>query len=245
MKNDDLIFGRHPVIEALEMGKNIDKVFFQTGVRGELEKEVRKLCKEAKVPLQYVPVQKLNRLVKGNHQGIIALMPIIEYQRLEEIVPFLFEQGKNPLLVLLDGITDIRNIGAIARSAEIFGANALVIPQKGGGWINGVALKTSAGALNRIPVCRVNKMDEAIDMVHNHGIQIFASDLKAEKKIDEMDWKEPCGIVLGAEGEGISVSVRAQVDDTFIIPQVGQTDSLNVSVAAGIMFFSAMNKRMK
>lgn len=180
-RNEEMIFGRHPVVEALEEGQSLDKVFFQLGVRGELEKEVRKLCTSRKIPLQYVPIQKLNKLCRFNHQGIIALKPAIVYQSIADIIPHTYEQGQVPMVVILDGITDVRNLGAIARSAEVLGAHAIVIPQKGGAWVNGIAVKASAGALHRIPVCRELDLHKTVLELQDYGLQIVASELGAKK----------------------------------------------------------------
>lgn len=242
-KEDEMIFGRHPVTEALEAGRVLDKIFLQQGMRGEFEKMIRKLSKQLDVPIQYVPVQKLNRLCKHNHQGIVGLTPAVRYQELDNILPHLFEQGSNPLILLLDGVTDVRNVGAIARSAEIFGCHAIVVPQKGGAWINGVAVKASAGALHRIAVCRELDMQIAIDKLRTYGVQIFASDLKGDKEISAIDFKEPSALVIGSEGSGVSPKILDIVDHRFFIPQLGETDSLNVSVASGVMMYEVMQQR--
>ncbi len=243
MEENDIIFGRHPVIEALEIGKTIDKIYFQQGVRGELEKEVRRLCKERDVPLQYVPVQKLNKMVKGNHQGIVGMMPMVTYQSLSDIIPFLFEQGTDPFVVLLDGITDVRNMGAIARSAEVLGAHALVIPTKGGAWINGAAIKSSAGALNRIHICREKSIPSAVQELQAAGIEVWAAELNTDTLLHEVNWAQPMAVVLGSEGEGISRFTKEVIDGSFLIPQLGKTDSLNVAVAGGVICYEALRQR--
>lgn len=238
-----MIFGRHPVIEALEENQSLDKVFFQLGVRGELEKSVRKLCSARKIPLQYVPVQKLNKLCRFNHQGIIALKPSITYQSIADIIPYVFEKGEVPLIVLLDGITDVRNLGAIARSAEVLGAHAIIIPQKGGAWVNGVAVKASAGALNRIPVCREIDLEKAILELQDYGLQAIAAELGTESEVGDIDFNEPTVLIMGSEGEGVSKRLLKVVNHRFFIPQIGQTDSLNVSVATGVILYEAMRQR--
>ena len=243
--NEEMIFGRHPVVEAMEEGRALDKVFIQQGMRGDLEKVVRKLCAQQRIPLQYVPVQKLNKLCRHNHQGLIALKPAIEYQKLPDIIPHLFEQGLIPLVVILDGITDVRNLGAIARSAEVLGAHALVIPQKGGAWVNGVAVKASAGALHRLPVCRESDLSKTLTNLKDYGLQIIAADLQAAVPIHEMDLSQPLALVLGSEGEGISDRLLRLADQRCFIPQTGQTDSLNVSVATGVILYEAMRQRKK
>lgn len=241
----DLIFGRHPVLEALEAGLPIDKLWLQQGVRGEYEKSIRHWSRQRDIPMQVVPKEKLGKLVGAqNHQGIVGFLSIIEYQALEDILPLAFEQSETPLLVLLDGVTDVRNLGAIARSAECCGAHALVIPKRGGALVNAEAIKASAGALNRIPVCRVNSLNNTIEYLQGSGLQLLASDLQATKMLFEVDLRGPIALLLGAEGEGVSPAVLAKANETFRIPQVGQTDSFNVSVAAGIMLYECLRQRM-
>jgi len=240
---DEMIFGRHPVLEALEANQPLDKVFLQQGTRGELEKMVRKLCSMHKVPLQYVPVQKLNKLCRHNHQGLLALKPAIVYQSLADMIPYLFEQGKVPLIVLLDGITDVRNLGAIARSAEVLGAHAIVIPQKGGAWVNGVAVKASAGALNRIAVCREGDLKKTLQELQDYGLQLVAAELGATQEISAIDFTQPTVVVMGSEGEGVSRRLLDIMDFRFFIPQLGKTNSLNVSVATGVILYESLRQR--
>lgn len=241
--SDEMIFGRHPVIEALEANQPLDKVFLQQGTRGELEKMVRKLCGINKVPLQYVPIQKLNKLCNHNHQGLLALKPSIVYQSLADMIPFLFEKGEIPLIVLLDGVTDVRNLGAIARSAEVLGAHAVVIPQKGGAWVNGVAVKASAGALNRIAVCREVDLKKTLQELQDYGLQLVAAELGVSNAIADIDFTQPTVVVMGSEGEGVSDRLLAMVDFRFSIPQVGKTNSLNVSVATGVILYESLRQR--
>lgn len=245
MEEINFIFGKHPVLEALELGKDIEKIYLQTGLRGDLEAKIRTLCQQKSIPLQYVPLAKLDKLVRGNHQGLVAHVPLIGYQKLNKVVPFLFEKGENPLIVLLDGVTDVRNLGAVARSAEILGAHALVIPQKGGASVNGIAIKTSAGALNRIPVCKEESIPKAIQQLQGFGIEVFAAEMDTDTTLREVDWKQPIAVVLGSEGGGISRFTREVIDGSFKIPQIGQTESLNISVAAGIIFYEASMQRSK
>ncbi len=239
----NIIYGRHPVVEALENGVPIEKVMLQKGIRGEMEKELRHLCKSADVPMLVIPKERLKRYTNGNHQGVVALQALIRYQKMEDILPMVFERSQTPLFVLLDGVTDVRNFGAIARTAEVCGAHALVITQKNSAQINPEAMKTSAGALNTIPVCREKSLITVIEYLQQSGIQVLASDLQADKAIYDLDLTAPVAFVLGAEGEGISPAVARKADQTFIIPQKGQTDSLNVSVAGGMMLYEAMRQR--
>ena len=242
---DHLIFGRHPVVDAIEGGQTIEKVLLQLGTRGELEKSLRHLCKEHGIPLQYVPKEKLNYLVKGNHQGVVALIAPLAYQNLDQLLASLAEKKEAALLLLLDGITDVRNFGAIARSAEICGAHALVVPQQGAAALNAEAIKTSAGALTRIPVCRESSLLSAIDLIRSYGIQILASRLEESVPLYDMDLGQPSAIILGSEGKGIQPPLLRAADKYLRIPQVGVTDSFNVSVAAGIILYEAVRQRKK
>lgn len=239
-----LIFGRHPVVEAIEAGQTIEKVLLQQGTRGELEKTLRHLCKEHGIPMQYVPKEKLNYMVKGNHQGVIALIAPLSYADLDQILAKLAEEGKPALLVLLDGITDVRNFGAIARSAEICGADAIVLPMQGGAALNAEAIKTSAGALARIPVCRESSLLTAIDLIKSYGIQVLASNLEKSKPVYEVDLTKPSALILGSEGKGVQPPLLRAADQLLRIPQIGLTDSFNVSVAAGIMLYEAVRQRL-
>ena len=238
-----LIFGRHPVTEALQSGKPFDKVFLQQGIRGPLEKELRMLCKTHRVPLKVIPKERLDRLAGGNHQGVAGYVALVHYQQLEDVLPFLFEQEDFPLIVLLDGVTDVRNFGSIARSAECCGVGTLVIPRKGSAQVNAEAVKSSAGALLRIPICRESSIVAAVEMLQLSGVSVYASDLKADGPIMDMDFTGPVALVLGAEGDGVSEAVLRKVDKRFVIPQRGETDSFNVSVAAGIMLYEVLRQR--
>lgn len=243
MSDKNIVFGRHPVVEAINAGQSIDKIFILQTIKGEFEKEVRYLSRTNNIPLQYVPKEKLNKITRANHQGIIALVSAITYQSLEDLVPHLFKEYEVPLLLMLDGITDIRNIGAIARTAEAMGVHALVIPNQGGGMINADAIKTSAGALNLLPVCRENSLLKAVGFLQNSDFQVVASDLKAETQLEDIDFKLPTTIILGSEGKGIHSTLLKAADQRFIIPQAGRTDSLNVSVATGIILYEALQQR--
>jgi len=238
-----MICGRNPVLEALKEGQEISKVWLQQGTRGDLEKELRKICRERNIPLSYVPKTKLDKLVKGNHQGIAALVSPMDFTELEDLIPHLFDQGETPLLVVLDGITDVRNLGAIARSAEVLGAHGLVLPADHSAPVNEEAVKSSAGALLRIPVCRVKSLASALDLLSSSGIHLAAADLGAETSLDSLDLTEPLAFLLGSEGEGLSRHSLDRADHRFIIPQSGLTDSLNVSVSCGIMLYEASRQR--
>jgi 23S rRNA (guanosine2251-2'-O)-methyltransferase len=239
-----LIFGIHPVNEAVRSGKQIDKILLKQGFRNEMIPGLFPALREQNIPFQYVPVEKLNRLTGKNHQGIIALMSEVEYTELEKLVPFIFEQGKIPALVLLDGITDVRNLGALARSAECAGINGLIIPSKGSAQINSEAIKTSAGALNNLPVCRVNNLADAAKYLHDSGFQIAAATEKAEMTIFEADFKQPVVLVMGAEDTGIDPKLLKMADALIKIPMLGTIQSLNVSAAASVIFFEIVRQRL-
>lgn len=241
----EIIFGRHPVLDAVRAGLNVDKIMLQQGTRGEFEKEVRSLCKSVGIPLLVVPKERFGKWVQGNHQGIVAFIAPVPFHRLEDVLPGLFERGETPLLMVLDGITDVRNFGAIARTAEVCGAHALVVPAKKTALINAEAMKASAGALSHIPVCKEPSLVNALEYVKQSGVQVLVSDLQATSFLFDLELQGPVAFVLGAEGEGISPAISQLADKEFIIPQVGKTDSLNVSVAAGMMLYEAVRQRTK
>ncbi len=242
-KNAGLIFGRHPVEEALREHDQIEKVFLLQGTRGEFEKRIRHLCRERGIPLQMVPKQKLDRMLRGNHQGIVLTLSAIPFYRLEDVLPQIYERGETPLLAVLDGITDVRNMGAIARSAELCGVHALVISQKGHARLHEDAIKTSAGALLRLPVCRESSTTAAVQYLLNSGIEVLAARANAPHNLREMPLQQPIAFVLGDEGKGISPAVERLCSASFHIPQKGQGNSFNVSVAAGICFYECMMAR--
>ncbi|MEM8906449.1 MAG: 23S rRNA (guanosine(2251)-2'-O)-methyltransferase RlmB [Bacteroidota bacterium] len=239
-----MIIGRHPVVEAIKTGQAMDKLILQQGVRGDFEKEIRWLSKRYTIPLQVVPKERMNKFTRANHQGIIGLLSLLPYYRLEDLLPTIYEQSAVPLILLLDGITDVRNFGAIARSAECCGVHGIVIPKKGAAQINAEAIKTSAGALTKIPICRENSLSAAIDFLILSGIQVLATDLTASQAIQETDFTLPTAIVLGAEGEGVSPAILQTVAQNIIIPQVGTSNSFNVSVAAGIILYEVLRQRL-
>ena len=238
-----LIFGRHPVLDAIRSGAPFDKLVLQKGTRGELEKEIRHLSKKHNIPLQYVPKERLASMTTGNHQGILGFLSLINYYKIEDVLPMIYEKSDTPLIVILDGVTDVRNFGAIARSAEICGAHAIIIPQKGAAQVNADSIKTSAGALTKIPICRENSLINTIELLQMSGIHVVASDLKGDKILAKMDFNQPLALVIGSEWDGVSKAVLEKVNERFFIPQVGTTDSFNVSVAAGIMLYEAVRQR--
>ncbi len=240
----NLIYGHHPVVEAIQSGKPVEKVFFQQGIRGELEKEIRHLTRAHDIPLQVVPKEKLNKLVRGNHQGVAAWLALVDFQKIEDVVPFLLEQGETPLLLLLDGITDVRNFGAICRSALCAGAHAVVVPQSGASPANEEAMKASAGALAHIRLCRVRSMFSTVGWLQESGIQVVATAL-TERAVPlyDVDFRVPTAVLLGSEGEGLQPKLLKMADQVSKIPQATDFDSYNVSVAAGIVLYEALRQR--
>jgi 23S rRNA (guanosine2251-2'-O)-methyltransferase len=199
--------------------------------------------REKNIPFQYVPVEKLNRLTAKNHQGIIAMVSELEYTELDKLVPMIFEQGRVPAFIILDGITDVRNLGAIARTAECAGFDALVIPSKGSAQINAEAIKTSAGALSVIPVCRTNSLTDAAKFLHESGFQLIAATEKAEMNYYQTDFTQPLAIIMGAEDTGIDPGLLKMADMLVKIPMQGKIKSLNVSAAAAVLFFEMVRQR--
>ncbi len=240
------IYGRHPVLDALKSGDiQFEKILIQQGTRGDFEKTMRALTGERQIPLSFVPKEKLNRYShNNNHQGVLAFVAAIEYQKLENVLPHLYENGETPLFLLLDGITDVRNFGAIARSAVCTGVHAIVTPMKGSAQINAEAIKASAGTLSKIPVCREPSISGAIDYLQQSGVQIFASSLEGEPGLRDLDWKSPCAVVIGSEERGVNANFIGRADACFKIPQSNATDSFNASVATGIILYEAMLGRM-
>ncbi|MFN8698899.1 MAG: 23S rRNA (guanosine(2251)-2'-O)-methyltransferase RlmB [Flavobacteriales bacterium] len=232
-----MIIGFRAVLEAIESGKELDKVLVQKGLQGELSKELRTALHHADIPFQLVPAEKLNQLSRANHQGVIAFLSQISFGRLDEIIQQCFEQGRDPRIVILDHITDVRNFGAICRSAECFGAHAVVIPEKGAAQINSEAIKTSAGALLSIPVCREKNLSETIRRMQQSGLRVAACTEKGAVPLRNAKLTGPMCVVLGAEDTGISNDILRLADELVVIPMTGTTSSLNVSVAAGILLY--------
>ena len=237
-----MIFGIRAVIEAIEGGTTIDKVFIKNDTTGALSKELSELAKERNIPVQRVPVEKLNRLTKKNHQGVLAFVSPVPYYDIEEIVTRCFEEGKMPKLIILDGVTDIRNFGAIARTADCAGFDAVVIPERGSVSVTPDAIKTSAGALFYLPVCRCKNILDTVRILKSSGIKIVGASEKAGYDYTKADYKCPVGIVMGAEDTGISSQVIRECDELVSIPILGNISSLNVSVAAGIMMYETVRQ---
>lgn len=243
-KKDSMIIGRQPLVEALQSGRVIDKILVQKNANGEVLSQIRALSKEYDVPMQMVPAEKLNFMTRANHQGVIALAALVVYKDLDSVLEEIEEKGEIPLMIMLDGITDVRNIGAIARSAFCCGAQAIIIPDKGVGALNEEAMKSSAGALEHIHIIRVNSLIKAVDTLREKGISVYTSEMKAEKKIYELPLKEPCCIIMGNEERGVQPYLAKAADAYFSIPMATEFDSFNVSVAAGIILYETMKQRL-
>jgi 23S rRNA (guanosine2251-2'-O)-methyltransferase len=241
----EFIFGVRAVLEAVLAGKDIDKILVRKDLETELTKELFEALRGSRVPVQRVPVEKLNRVTMKNHQGVVAFVSEVTYQRLEDLLPTLYEEGKDPFLVLLDGITDVRNFGAIARTCECAGVHAVVIPMTDSVSVNADAVKTSAGALHTLPVCREKTIREAILLLKNSGVRVIAASEKASVNYTEADYTGPVAIVMGAEDTGIASENLRICDDLVQIPILGKIGSLNVSVAAGILMYEAVKHRQK
>ncbi|MCK9180231.1 MAG: 23S rRNA (guanosine(2251)-2'-O)-methyltransferase RlmB [Bacteroides sp.] len=241
---NEMIFGVRAVIEAVQAGKEVDKILIKKDIQSELSKELFDAIRGKKIPVQRVPIQRLNRETRKNHQGVIAFISPVTYYKVEDVVPFLFEEGKSPLFILLDGVTDVRNFGAIARTCECAGVNAIIIPSKGSVSVNADAIKTSAGALMTLPVCREENLKSTLQYLKNSGFQIVAASEKGTEIYSSIDYTAPTCIVMGAEDVGVSAPLLALCDHWASIPIVGTIDSLNVSVAAGIIVYEALKCRM-
>jgi len=243
MEKEDFIFGTRAVIEAINTGKNIEKVFIKTGLNNELYQQLLSLMKENGIAFQFVPVEKINRITRKNHQGVLAFVSPVEFINIEMLLPILFESGKDPLLLILDQITDVRNFGAIARSAECAGVDAIIIPEKGMAQIGADAIKTSAGAIHHIPICKSSNLFRTIQYLQNSGVQIVAATEKADKIYTQGNFKSPVAIVMGSEESGISQSILNIADQKLKIPLFGNIESLNVSVSAALMIYEAVRQR--
>lgn len=244
MKENEIVFGIRAVIEAIQAEKEIDKILVKRELQGDLSRELFEVLKGREIQVQRVPGERLDRLTRKNHQGVIAFIPAITYQRLEQIVPFVYEQGKSPFIVLLDGITDVRNFGAIARTCECAGVDAIVIPERGSVTVNADAMKTSAGALHVLPVCKEKSINQSIRFLQESGVKVFAATEKATENYTEVSYDGPVAIVMGAEDTGVSMENLRICDKMVKIPQFGTIGSLNVSVASSIMIYEVVRQHM-
>lgn len=244
MDSTDYIYGIRAVIEAIEAGKDIDKILIKKDLQGELASKLMTLIRRHHLYAQKVPIEKINRITRNNHQGVVAILSAVTYSRVGLLVPELYEKGLMPFVVVLDGVTDVRNFGAIARTAECCGANAIVIPERGSASAGGDAMKTSAGALNYIEVCRERNLASAVKFLKDNGYKIVAVSEKATENYTKADYTSPMALVMGAEDVGISQEIMDLCDEKVYIPMFGKIESLNVSVAAGVMMYEVVRQRI-
>ncbi len=240
---ENAIFGLRPIIEAINAGQEIDTLFIQKGLKGDIFPELWELVKRHRVNYKHVPTEKLNRLTRKNHQGVFAFVSPITFHRTENVIPQLFEAGKVPLFLILDRVTDVRNFGAIVRSAECCGVHAIIVPERGSAAVNGDAMKTSAGALSSVPICREFNLKATIDFLKNSGIQVVACTEKTEDLIYTPDYTIPTAIIMGSEEDGISEEYLKLCTHKTKIPMMGNIGSLNVSVSAGVILYEAVRQR--
>jgi 23S rRNA (guanosine2251-2'-O)-methyltransferase len=243
-KKNTLVVGRQEVMEAITSGVQLERIYLVSTIHGDVIDEIRKLAAESQIPINKVPVEKLNSFNVSNHQGCIAVKSKVQYQDLQQVISFVVENGQTPLFLILDGITDIRNIGGIARTAYCTGVQAIIIPEKGVGALNEDAITTSAGALEKIAVCRVNSLMKAVDDLHLNGIKVYASEMTAEKNVFDLSLNEPCAIIMGSEDKGIFPALMKTADEQFKIPMLGDFESLNVSVATAMILYESMKQRL-
>ncbi|MFO7878805.1 MAG: 23S rRNA (guanosine(2251)-2'-O)-methyltransferase RlmB [Bacteroidota bacterium] len=242
-KTKDYIFGIHAITEALKSGKSIDKIQLSRELSGETFAEIRQLAKSRNVTIQSVPIEKINRITRKNHQGIIAWISPVAFCKIEDVLPGIFEQGETPFILVLDGVTDVRNFGAMVRTADCAGVHAIIIPDKGSARINADAMKTSAGALNRVPVCKVSVLSGTVKFLKNSGIKVLGITEKGTENLYSQKLDEPLALIMGSEETGISTQVMKHVDVLTRLPMKGKIASLNVSVAAGVVMYEVLRQR--
>lgn len=242
-EKNDIIFGIRAVIEAIQADKEIDKILVKKDIQSELSKELFAAVKGTSIPVQRVPVERINRITRKNHQGVVAFVSSVTYQKTEDLVPFFFEQGKNPFFVMLDGLTDVRNFGAIARTCECAAVDGIIIPAKGSVTVNADAMKTSAGALHTLPVCKEKSLKQTLEFLKNSGFRLIAATEKGDYEYTKANYSGPVCLIMGAEDKGVSYENLALCDEWVRIPILGNIESLNVSVAAGILIYEALKQR--
>lgn len=243
MEKDTTIFGIRAIIEAINSGENIDKIFLQKGLKGELYAQLEQLIKKEQLNVSYVPVQKLNKFTKKNHQGAVAQIAPIAFYNLEDLVLNVIESSKTPLFLLLDQLSDVRNFGAIIRTAECTGVSGIIIQKKGGAPVNGDTIKTSAGAIFKIPICKVDHIKDAVFYLQASGIKVIAATEKTDQLLYDISFRDPCAIIMGSEDKGINPSVLNIVDEKAKLPILGEIESLNVSVACGAFLYEVVRQR--
>ena len=243
MEKAETIFGTRAVIEAIKAGREIEKIYIQSGLNNDLIKELINTAATHKAPYSFIPQVKLDRLSNKNHQGVVCVLSAVQYVPLENIIDKCYSEGREPFFLIVDRVTDVRNFGALARTAECAQVDAMIIADKGNAPITGDAMKTSAGALNHLPVCRVKDMKKTFQLLKDNGIQIIACTEKATSTIYQIDLNTPIAIILGSEEDGISPQMLKDADHLAKIPLMGSIESLNVSVAAGIIIYEKIRQR--
>ncbi len=242
-KSENIVIGMRPIIEAIGAGKEIDRVFIQNGLRSDIFHELMSLLKQHEIPYKFVPIVKLNKITRKNHQGVISYVSPVVFTKIEQVVPMIYEKGIDPLILILDKITDVRNFGAILRTAESTGVHAVLFPSQGAALLNSGTVKSSAGAIYNITLCRSDNLKESIDFLKNSGLQIAAATEKGAEIYHKTDLKGPLALIMGSEGEGVSPEYLKRSDTNVMIPMLGKTDSLNVSVAAGVLLYEIVKQR--
>lgn len=243
ISNTDMIYGTRAVIEAIRAGKQIEKILVQTGLNNDLIRELTGVARDHNVPITYVPQEKLNRLTTKNHQGVVCMLSAISYSQVNDLIDFAYSAGREPFFIMLDRITDVRNFGAIARTAECAGVTGIIIGDKGNAPITSDAMKTSAGALNHLPVCREQDLKKTIKFLRENGIMVVACTEKAEKDIYEVKFDQPVTLIMGSEEDGISDVLLRECDALVRIPMRGKIESLNVSVATGVAIYEVVRQK--
>jgi 23S rRNA (guanosine2251-2'-O)-methyltransferase len=238
------IYGIHAVLEALDAGQDIDKILLSKTLNAETAQKISDTARQLRIPVQRVPVQKIDRITRRNHQGVLAMMAAVTYYHVEDLVPQLFDKGENPFFVVLDGVTDVRNFGAVARTCDCASVSAIVIPDRESVSVNADAVKTSAGALNYLPVCREFNLAKAVKLMRDSGIKIVGTDDKTHTNYTKANFTGPVAIVLGSEDKGISPEIKKLCDTLVTIPEFGHINSLNVSVAGGIIIYEVVRQRL-
>lgn len=239
----EMVYGLRPVIEAIDSGKEMEKVLIQKGLKSDNFAELMAMIKEHDVPVQFVPYEKLQRVTRKNHQGVIAYISPITFFSIEDVLPQIYEDGKMPFILIMDRITDVRNFGAILRTAEGTGVDAVVFPSKNSAQLNSGTVKSSAGAIFKVPICRSDNLKTTIDFLKDSGLKIVAASEKAEQKYTEAEMTGPIALILGSEGEGVSPEYLKRSDVLVKIPMLGEIESLNVSVAAGVLMYEVVRQK--
>lgn len=242
-KKSDLIYGIRAVVEALRSGQHLERVFIQKNLKGDLIKELMYELHQTTTPISKVPVERINKFTRKTHQGVIALISPIQYHSLENLIPDLFEKGENPLFLVLDEVTDVRNFGAIARTAECLGVHGIIIPAKGGAQVNEDGVKTSAGAFNYLPICRERSLQDAVRLLVESGINVVACTEKTDNLLSTIDFTSPTAIIMGSEETGISDATMELASIKAKVPMTGKIESLNVSVATGMALYEVQRQR--